>query len=340
MKVIHLKLPQQESRIVRVTAMVALLGLAASTAQGEIIFQADFNGSGTGTGGASDMVTTGGTGALYSYSEASPATPATATVESTTPIGQGSYFQAFAGNPSKTGGDTAGVKFTPTDINSSWAALQDLNADGSGFNDLNGGFDMLFKPIDFGEGGLSAGWMRPLDIYNNPATGGMRLNMLSYGTDLKLEFIAADDGFTGGDADTSNDVFYITASDLTWTEGQTYHIGFTFETDANHNITTKLFLKEGTGTIDTSSTDDLIASETFQIYNNIVSSGLTSGEFSSKIISTGSTNAYDRLAQSDTYRLYDETPTSFSAAIPEPTAGAQLLGLGALGLCFRRKNRR
>jgi hypothetical protein len=70
-----------------------------------------------------------------------------------------------------------------------------------------------------------------------------------------------------------------------------------------------------------------------------VSSGLTSGEFSSKIISTGSTNAYGRIAQSDSYRLYDETPTSFAAAIPEPAMGALLIGLGALGLCGRRKYR-
>ena len=49
------------SRLRRVSG-AALLALFAVNAHAAIVFQADFNGSGSGTGGANDIVTSGGTG--------------------------------------------------------------------------------------------------------------------------------------------------------------------------------------------------------------------------------------------------------------------------------------
>ncbi len=330
MKLTHLKSPQQGSRTLRATALSALLGLAASTAQGEIIFQADFNGDGTGTGGASDIVTLGGTGSMSSSGTGE------VTVESASPIGQGSYYQAL--NPespdNKTSGTLGSTTFTPG-AGASWADMQTSN--GSSITGINGGFDFFFKPADIGSGGFHNNWFRPLDFGSN-STGNYRFILTSTGQDeIRIEFLSTGGFLTGaGYATTTSNLYTIGAPN--WVEGETYHVGFTFDTDIDDIVTLNLFVAEGTGAIDTSSGDDLVASSSFKIASSITD-GLSSGNWSFNPAGYLNEGSDGKIAQADTIRLYNDTPETFGA-IPEPAAGALLLGLGALGLCFRRKSRK
>jgi hypothetical protein len=98
-------------------AITSGLLLAAAAADAGVIFQADFNGPGGGTGGSNDMVTVGGTGAIVAdgvnvqavITNANPFTP-----------GGGNYLETQRLTASG-GGQYSPVLFTFASNSNSWA---------------------------------------------------------------------------------------------------------------------------------------------------------------------------------------------------------------------------
>ncbi len=332
-KTIGAHCPRISTRIA--ISMAVLLPCAASA---DLIFQADFNGSGTGTGGASDIVTLGGTGSFFSDNSG------VTSIQSSNPFGSGGGSYLNINNPTDTSSGTwiGYTTFNPTSVANSWAAMQTINAGGSGFTDLNGGVDFFFRPNDVGDGGVVNNWVRFIDLYSNTA-GDFRIVLNGdTGSDLRMELITPGsvNGMLTGAGYASPDSFEYMTGDLGgWVEGTDYHVGFTFSTDANHVVTTKLFGKAGTGAIDTSSNDDLLDTLTFKLDSTIVNNGLRTTSYNFNPAGYGSdAAASNKSVDADSFRMYDADPGTFGV-IPEPSSFALILGGAVVGLALVRRRR-
>lgn len=282
------------------------------------VFEADFDGSGAGVGGKTDIAATGGTAAFASGSAN--------TVANTSPI-WGSY-----GN-STVAADSTGafnfVTFNPaTSANSLASLASTLTINGKAYIALNGGFDCFVRPNAIAAGDST--WFRPIDINSRVSTSGLRLifNGTSNG-DIRVELASNGAPFssaaklsgtqTGGFVGAANDIILISNPAQITTAGTTYHVGFTFNTNATTGVVTlRLFGIAGTGTIDTTATP--LASATFKIDGAIVgSTPLGSGSWTmSERCSTPSWAATS--VDYDTVRLYSRDPGSFIGLAPAANA--------------------
>ena len=274
------------------------------------VFEADMNGSGTGTGGSGNLVALGGTGKL------STATGVTNTITGTSPISanSGNYLNSAvtAGTPS---GQTVAT-FTPAAISNSWDALTGTTTVGGvSYTTLNGGFDLFVRPNTTVSTDIS--WFRPIDLSNISGTTGMRI-ILGGGSSNSFQFELK----TGGNALSSsvgstetNDSFGLSGG-LTnlgnpFTNGAIEHIGVTFSTNnLTGQITMKVFALAGSGAINTNSSTNLLGMQSFYALASVV--GTTP-------LPTGSWSMTDRYSNTtstsvdyDTPRLYSTTPGSFS----------------------------
>ncbi|MDF3058470.1 MAG: hypothetical protein K0R17_2685 [Rariglobus sp.] len=255
-----------------------------------VIQRAVMSGTGTSTGGVSDMLESGGTGSLVAGAGGN-----TVAITSTAPFtaGSGSYVR-FTRVPAGT--NAARLQVTPMMPHTSWGRLFDFR---SGQWLVNGGFDFFWRP---GQTPFAANAMRPIDNGNTP--NGLRLTFYNYNaTTIKSEVVTPAGG--GGITLTGTYAAGFAAS-------QIYHLGVTFATNPQTGVTTmKLFAVAGTGAIDTTVATHLIGTATFTLNPTIVTNttGWLAGDawkFGDILgVSTTTVNDYDGLT------LYYKDPGSF-----------------------------
>lgn len=317
---------------IKSVAVSALLALAAHM-NAAPIFVADFNGTGGGTGGVSDIVTSGGTGTLIQY------TTAITTVPSSPTMGQGNFINvADFGNgiTTPTNGNLGAAIMTPTSAANSFQAM----------NTVSGGAVSLHGAVDFFlRNDIIAGNVGTLIDVGSQNGGGIRLIIQQNNTSNGLRFRlfsggAGTEGFLTGPTYTTADSNAIVDAPFTPTVGATYHFGFTMITDGGTGVSTlNVFSRIDTLAIDTSSTADRIGTLNFKVNGTNVTSGLAAGTFFFNVGGGASpTNGAGRAVSADALRLYDSVPAEF-AAIPEPgTVG--LIGLGTMGLLIAARRRK
>lgn len=307
--------------------MAVLLGTlaCAQASMASLIFQAGFNGSGTGTGGTADIVASGGTGALASYSGSPNAVNSVAT---TNPFatGAGGYVNSTIAAGSSSAKNI--VTFTPAARANSWAAMvgATITAGGVNYVSLNGGFDMFVRPLA-GEAGFP--WFRPIDFSTISGSSGARLILNGTGSGtLQLQLVtgaalgvgSAPGSFTKNTTISLAGNMGSVANPLTL--GVVAHIGVTFKTDATGMVTMKLFGVSGAGEISTTSdtvgVGGLLAKQTFYASADAIgSSVLTPGAWTVSARTTGGNFVFTSIDY-DGIRLYDSDPGVFAGLSPLP----------------------
>jgi len=287
---------------VGVTAMAICLtagqGLAA------VVFEAGFNGTGGGTGGAFDLATAGGTCTLDSgtsgqvFSKCSKDKPM---------AGGGGYFNCVMISTNFSQLNTA--TFKPGSVSNS---LDSMTAVVGGDRVLNGGFDFFFRA----DTELVNAEMRALDS-DNRSKGGLRFTFGSIASGptrgLRLEMISNTDGLRSGSETGSASASLNVFGAFPMTSNTVYHIGLTFATDAEGTVTAKLWGQAGTGAIDLT-TATPVATLTFGINESVVTNGFQTGDFIFSQLRPGPFNIAKPMTQDfDQFRLYNATPTSFGA---------------------------
>lgn len=288
-------------------AIVAATLCRTGVSQAAAIFQADFNGPGNGTGGANDIVSLGGTGSLYHM-----------TVASTTPFDTGTGGYAHYGTLYADGGSVA---LTPaTAANSPQALTPTAGTD----RVVNGGFDFFMRADHL----LGSSEIRFVDIQSNAHglrvfldnTSSSNLRLYAYQT-TQTDTAGLSPG--AGDGAGTVKLLYTDAAFVGGFVANTvYHVAVGFTTDGNGAVTAKVWIKEGTGAIN--SADVAQGAVTFGIDENYITSGFRNNTFWVNGAKSNSPPTHDM----DTFRLYDSVPTTFAAlVIPEPAS----LGLFAVG---------
>ena len=305
--------------------------------QAGLILQADFNGTGTGTGGVNDLVTSGGTGALNSYNGAVTSVPSAPT------LGQGSFLNVNGTAIGTNNGNLGGVTITPASSANSFAALNTVS---SGTVKLHGAVDFFFRPD-----AIAGGNFNIIDV-GGPSSGGrIRLILTLSPTMTRFNLSsggAGTEGFLTGTSSSGTSSYTTPTAglfaDATGTNGAlvagtTYHYGFTLSTDAGDVSTMSLYRRSDTLAIDTTSIVDRVATQNFKINGANVTVGLTGGNFDFNLGgNSNSADAKGRINSGDKLSLYDAVPTSFSS-IPEPGT-VSLVGIGLLGLLAVRNRKK
>jgi len=316
------------------TAITTSLLLASPNGNAGVIFQADFNGSGEGTGGASDMVTLGGTGKIVA-----DGTNLVSFITNTNPFtpGSGNYLevQRLTANG---GGMYSPALFTFASDSNSWVAWQGddvLDANQNYDISLHGAFDVFFR-VNSSNSTNDTSSFRTLEQYSWSDGGNGLALVLSGQTGGWLILQIANAGFqnqttpaianfTGSSGAASYDAQYDTInmyanSQSPLTNGQVYHLAFSLDTDSNALTTAKLYLCPGTGALDP--VLNLVQSATF----NLLSSNLlnwaslpTRTAFTNQPFNFGVGWAADGPFVTDyaSPRLYNRAPPTFTA-LPSP----------------------
>ncbi len=165
---------KQNSALARIVFFtVSLLITLSLSAHSQVVYQADFNGSGTATGGTTNIATFGGTATLFSYLSD------TASIGTASPLfpGELGYLQVVS-----TGTGNAGVTIKPSSPTRSpdgWFVLQTGTM---AFDTFNGGLDFYFTSSKASSQWASGNEFRPLDT--GGGNGGTRV-IISSGSRVK-----------------------------------------------------------------------------------------------------------------------------------------------------------
>lgn len=313
--------------------------------EADVVFQAGFNGVGSGNGRASDIVTLGGTGVLEHYSTA------TIGIQSSATMGQGNYVSLRVPvEPPPSNGGLGRVVFTPSSAANSMAAMNTVEGGSVRFD---GGFDFFYRFDQFGaEDTSEKNWFRPFD-FGSGTEGNLRLILLTDGPDLRFELLSNRGFLTGAGFSHQASVVSGNSDPIAWREGVTYHIGLTLHTDPVTDVSSlNVYLKADGGTIDTSSSDDLIISKKFKVDGNVVTDGLHPGIINFSLCGTSLNGSGSGRVQSmDLFRIYDSVPKFFvstpeppadpgqTVSIPESSAYTLIVGSLAMALCCGRRRR-
>jgi hypothetical protein len=271
----------KKSLIQRLRAGPSLLGIftgllfASAIAHADIIFQADFNGTNGGTGGTNDMVTVGGTGAIIA-----DGTNVSSFVTSTNPFapGAGNYLEVQKLTTSG-GGLYSPVLFTFASDSNSWDGWQGPNVldttNGSGeciglhaaqdvFFRVNtnydspnvGGVNNLFCIRTIEQYSWSDGGNGLKLVLNGQNNGSMVFQIQNAGNNGGIVPDALVNVTTSGgniDPEPLYDVINMNFTDHgnLFTNGYVYHVAFSLNTDTNGLTTVSVYVKQGTGAIDT-----------------------------------------------------------------------------------------
>ena len=320
-----------QSKITLIIKSLAVSALIAVPAHMDAqIFVADFNGTGGGTGGVNDLVTSGGTGSAFQY------TTATTTVPSSPTLGQGAFLHVDAngdGITTPSAGLLGGVTLAPSSNANSWQALNTVSG---GNVSLHGAFDFFLRQdtivsgLDIFDLGSHTGGGIRLIVQQNPSA--LRFRLYSGGT--------GTEGFLTGGSYTTPNVNAIMDANLTPAAGTIYHLGFTMNTDSGTGVSTmNIYGRTDTQAIDTATTDDRLGTFSFKINGANVTAGLPAGAFNLELgRSAGTGAAAGRQTSLDAFRLYDSVPAEF-AAIPEPGT-VWLIGVGLAGLLLNARRRK
>jgi len=311
-------------------AITTGLLLASATANAGIIFEADFNGPGGGTGGSNDLVTLGGTGAIVA--DGSNVVSFITHANPFTPDG-GNYLEVQRLTADGGGGYTPAIFTFASDTNSwvGWQGADILDPDGNYDITLHAAYDVFFR-VNSSSGTNDMSSFRPgdLDSWNGNSLK-LILNGQSGGW---LHFQIQNVGFVLGT--TPPAIVNFTSSsgaatyDANWdainmdfnsgnplTNGLVYHVAFSLDTDTNNGLTTaKLYLRKGTGELDP--TLDLVRSASFNLLssNLLDSSSLpTDQAFANQPWQFGNGWAAGGPFVIDyaSPRLYDSVPATFTA---------------------------
>ena len=241
------------------------------------ILDVGFNGTDGGTGGATDIMTTGGTATLVQGSGSN-----TITVGNSNPMGGGNYATLnFV-----TGSTAPSTRITPSSTENSWAAM--TTKPGSQWL-LNGGFDFFVRRTS------SSGSIRIMDL-GTAGTNSWEVILQLSGSGLRMKIDAP------GATDFDQTIGSMGLNTL-------YHLGVTMASDPGTGVATiKFFRKTGTGAIDTAAATDLVGTYTFNP-EDTATNGLSAGAFNLGVNSAFGTN---NLFDLDTFRMYKADPVVFS----------------------------
>lgn len=276
-----------------------VLLLLALNAHAGLVFQADFNGTGSSTGGASDMVSFGGTGVLNN--ENSEQTNAVASISSGTPLtpGGGPYL-SLKDKGLSTRTRVTGVVFTPASADNSFDSWYADTSGTLGYDKLNGGFDFLFRTDS--SAALDTNTYRFFDVNGGPFAYRFTLSSLA-------------DKFTLVLTEANTGIARATASIVSLKANTTYHIAGTVGTDSHGYVTVNLYLAVGDTAIDTRSSTDRVATATsrsvLDAANSIVRSFNSVGGINFGLIQNATDDV--KTFDLDSFRIYDAIPATFSS---------------------------
>jgi len=320
--------------------------------QSGLVFEADFNGSGGGTGGGSDVVAVGGTGALNSDPNITTSIIIPSDPLDILGVAGGNYLNSLV-NPGHGAQTSPSANFTFATNANSFAAWQgcDIVGVGTNYTRLHGGFDMFFRP-NFLDDTVVTGdsaWFRPITMTSaqsggqspGTGTGGGNLSLLFAGgggaSGISVSIVNGRIGWTndpvmfinfsntvGEVVVYTNDQVQIRGGDIvTAGTNVVYHAGFTLNTATGGVTTLNIYLKQGTNAIDTTVTNDLVASASFKI--NAAMVGPDAFVKAPWVFEpSGLDSANGANFDVDSVRLYDAAPTSFralGAPLPAPLPG-------------------
>ncbi|WP_269522745.1 hypothetical protein [Coraliomargarita parva] len=292
------------------TSLLILAAGLTQAASANVVFQADFNGTGSGTGGASDIATLGGTGSIYDTASDDDIVSSISDGKLTVTDGAAKV------------GRKVGVTLNPTSIDNGFNSWFEDTSDSLGYDSVNGALDFFFQSTETELTGTS---IRPIDVRlgqndqlrlilttNTPSsgTGPFAVQILDYSSGSGVNIGGASYNFSDYQANTL------------------YHVAVTLETGVDGLITTNIYITEGNTTISSAAIAD--GSETTSASFNSTGTTLNNSF-------TFGTHDIDvaRVVEFDSFRLYDSIPTEFSA-IPEPQTFALSFGsialLAAIGL--------
>jgi hypothetical protein len=289
----------------RITS-ASLIALAALNASAALVFQADFNGPGAGTGGVSDIVALGGTGALTNI--APNISNIVVSVSSLTALGAGTgSYLSLNDQAAQSGTRVAGVEFKPEGAANSFDSWYADTSATLGHDTLNGGFDFLFRTSS-GEP-LVKDTVRFVDV----GASGVPYRLALSSTDGdKLSLAINQSGIN---------IARATSAAVKLSAGTTYRIAGTVSTNASGFVTVNLYLAKGNAAIDTGSPLRRIATSTSSVKldagNSISGAFGTAGGFYFGMMSN--VDADTKTLDLDSFRIYDAVPASFDAdSIPKP----------------------
>jgi hypothetical protein len=319
-------------------AITAGLLLVSATANAGVIFQADFNGPGGGTGGSNDMVTLGGTGAIVAdgvnvvsfITNTNPFTP-----------GGGNYLEVQRLTASGGGGYTPAI-FTFASNSNSWVGWQGpdiLDSNGNYVITFHAAADFFFR-VNSSNTTNDMSSLRLVDlenwngnslqtILNGQNGGGLHFQMQNVGFQLGVTPAAIVNFTSSSGAATYDPQWDAINMDVNpgtpLTNGLVYHVAFSLDTDTNGLTTAKLYLRQGTGALDP--TLDLVRSASFNLLssNLLNSSSLpTDQPFANQPWQFGNGWAADGPFVTDyaSPRLYNSVPATFTALPGSPTPPA------------------
>lgn len=298
-----------------VRAMMFITG--PLTAKAGVVFQADFNGPDGTTGGATSMVTLGGTATLLGSTNMS------ASITNASPLfaGERGHLQTVR---SGTGGAISCATiypFSAANSPDSWLVLQSGTTT---FNQINGALDFYFRDSNGSSGWTGSGVdFRPMDL--NGGSGGLRIIINAPTTNrLQVELVSKNSsGTTVQDLRAFNSAVTVAANALN-------HLVVTASTNPTTGIVTlKLYLASGNTSIDTTLGTNLIASatSTAAITNtgaNAVNHAFnaTNGFSFGQISTVGSTVL--KTTDFSSFRVYDTIPTVIATVNYQPNSATYL----------------
>ncbi|WP_309386230.1 hypothetical protein [Cerasicoccus frondis] len=241
-----------------------------------------------GTGGASDIVTLGGTGSLGPNASVS-----------------GGQLEIQDNN---TG--IGYVTLTPSSAANAFDSWYTEDGIGPGLDELNGAFDFFFTTDSNTDTQRNS--YRFLDFYFGPSNDFRLAVTNNSSTSINFQILDYSSG--------SGSYINYPSTSITYTPGTTYHVAYAIETNGSGEVIGKLYLLEGANsTIDSStpiSTSNLgvtIDINTDEDTDYGFRLGLLQDETDQKTVSF------------DSFRIYDSVPTEFPG-IPEPQSVALALG--------------
>lgn len=238
-------------------------------------------------------------------------------------LSSGAYLNSTIPVSTPPAGEDSIVTYTPSSAANSWAQFaSSVTVGGVVYETLNGAFDLFVGPNTTEAG---SNWFHPVDVDGRSGSTGMRL-IFSGATNsgpLELEIETGSSAGLGTSPGvfTANNTFSLSGAidniPNPFAAGALVHLGITFNTNpATGQVTMKVFGVRGVGPIDTTSTTDLLKSQSFYISGTAVGAHpLPTGAWTMWARPYTSAGAFTVITNVDydSVRLYQADPGVFTA---------------------------